>query len=227
MNINCVTKYIHNTRIRYKQRLVYCSLALITLVVYLPSLNYPFQFDDLRSIANYAQLKFYTFIDLFFTNSRWICTLLNSFLCQYYDSNIVICRAINISIHLLSGYLIFCLILKLTSKTSRYNLYLATITSLFFLLHPVQTQTISYVIQGQLEGLASLFILGCLTSFYFYTQAQTNKSKLFSLVILFSLLFCATGTKEIAIITPVLILLTDWFWLAAGDIKKIKKRNNS
>ncbi len=224
MNINYITKYMHNTISRHRQNLIYCSLTLITLVVYLPSLKYPFQFDDLRSIANYAQLKFYTFASLFFTNSRWICTLLNSFLCQYYDSDIAICRAINIGIHLLSGYLIFWLILRITKNTSQNKLYLATLTSLLFLLHPVQTQTISYVIQGQLEGLASLFILGCLSSFYFYTQAPSTKSKITNLVILFSLLLCATGTKEIAIITPVLILLTDWFWLASGDINKLKKR---
>ena len=40
------------------------------------------------------------------------------------------------------------------------------------MLHPVQTQTVSYVIQGQLEGLAGLFIMAIVLSFIF--MATTN-----------------------------------------------------
>ncbi len=86
-----------------------------------------------------------------------------------------------------------------------------------FLLHPVQTQTVSYVIQGQLEGFSSLFILLAITSFYFYLNAKKPILKIFSLISILFFLVSAASTKEISIIAPFLILLVDWFWFTPNN----------
>lgn len=200
-----------------KYFITYCILALITFIVYLPSLPYPFQFDDLSNILNYTKLKSATFNNLFLAHSRWLCTWLNTLLYHFFDSKPEICRLVNILIHITNGSLIFWLCLKFKHKTIKQNYYLATITSLFFLLHPVQTQTVSYVIQGQLEGLCSFFILLTIISFWYYHQAKTIGAKILGLSFIASCLFNATSTKEIGIITPFLILLVDWFWLTTGE----------
>ena len=118
-------------------------------------------------------------------------------------------------------------LLKLTKKTSFYYqkaFALACTTACLFLLHPVQTQTVSYVIQGQLEGLAGLFIMAIALCFIIMT---TTKNKLLSYIlgaIICILGYVSCGTKEIAIMSPIMLLLIDWFFIAQGDLKKIKKR---
>ncbi len=93
---------------------------------------------------------------------------------------------------------------------------IATLNYVLFLLHPVQTQTVTYVIQGRFEGLATLLILG---SIYFFLQ-QTYQSYASS----FLCLFLAFGTKEIAIIAPLLIFMIDLAWLNNFSLKNIKSR---
>lgn len=226
VNSSSIFKFCAKHIALYKNFIIYCILALITLLVYWRSLYYPFQFDDLPNIVNYLNLKSTTLNSLFFTHSRWFCTALNRFLYQHYQSDPFICRAINLAIHLTSGLLVFALISKFKSKNTQLNQinYLAVLTTGLFLLHPVQTQTISYVIQGQLEGLASLFMLSTILAFYYYTQAKHVFLKILNFVCLFIFLILATSTKEIAIVTPILILLVDWFWLAQGDLDSLKKR---
>lgn len=200
---------------KYRLPTIYGILALITLIVYLPSRAYPFQFDDLPNILNYSKLKFENFWSLFFTGSRWLITWLNCLIYQYTDSNLIVCRLVNIAIHITNGAIIFWLCLQFKHRLIKDNFFLAIFTTVLFLLHPVQTQTISYVIQGQLEGLCSLFILLSIASFICYVKAKNNQQQIFNLFLLFIFLLLATSTKEIAIITPALILLYDWFWLTS------------
>ena len=103
-------------------------------------------------------------------------------------------------------------------------LILAILTSALFILHPVQTQTVSYVIQGQLEGLAGLFVIAMTTIFLAaqYTESFTKKTLLTILLFVLAVLSC--GTKEIAIVSPMIILLTDWFFVAQGNWGLIKSR---
>ena len=54
----------------------------------------------------------------------------------------------------------------------------------------------------------------------------TTKNKLLSYIlgaIICILGYVSCGTKEIAIMSPIMLLLIDWFFIAQGDLKKIKK----
>jgi hypothetical protein len=97
---------------KYKYLITYCILALITFIVYWPSQNYPFQFDDLPNILNYSKLKMASFSSLFFSQSRWLCTWINCLLYKYYNSAPSACRTLNILVHVFNGALLFWLILK-------------------------------------------------------------------------------------------------------------------
>lgn len=205
--------------IKYKNFITFLILALIALFVYLPSRSYHFQFDDLPNILNYTKLKSETFWSLFFTHSRWLITYLNCLIYQFCGSEPTVCRLINIAIHITNGALIFWLCLQFKHHFIKNNFFLATLTCLFFLLHPVQSQTVSYVIQGQLEGLSSLFMLLAIASLIYYNRAKQFKIRMFGLILIFSFLLLATSTKEIAIITPILLLLFDWFWLSPNYLQ--------
>ncbi len=205
-------------------------LILITGIVYYPSLKYSFQFDDGPNITKFFNIRHFSFWDLFLTGSRWISYWLNTINYKIGGFNPLVYRVVNLSFHLITGLLVFTFIYLILNnlKTNNYlkqNAFkIAILTMTIFLLHPVQTQTVSYIIQGQLEGLASLFVMSILILFIFWSQTKNFfiKYLLFCLIILFSAF--STGTKEIAIVSPFLLMLTDWFFIAQGNWKSYKKR---
>jgi tetratricopeptide (TPR) repeat protein len=232
------------------------TLVLATILAYLPSLHYPFQFDDLGSIVHYFGIRNQTFHDLFFSGSRWISYWLNTVYYSIGAFDPFSYRVGNLIIHIGNGLLIFFTLLMAlkatapkstspnstalkpisltnlisTSWFSANAFYISITTSLLFLLHPVQTQTVSYVIQGQLEGLATLCILSMVLCLIFFVHAQSWFGKMSSATALCLSAALSTGTKEIAIISPLLLLLVDWFFLArlrAKSDKTVLEQHNN
>lgn len=211
-------------------------LALVAAAVYYPSLSYNFQFDDLASIVKYFDIRQKTLSELFFSGTRWVSYWLNTLyyaLAKHFFGdgfNPFIYRLGSVAIHLLTGILIFFIILvalrqrKDWSFLRDYAFSIATLTSALFLLHPLQTQTVSYVIQAGLEGMAGLlvscmvllFLLRAVTPYAFLRYILTG--------LFFFAGFLACGTKEIAIVTPLLIMLIDWFFVAQGSWSSFKQR---
>ncbi|HAB54228.1 MAG TPA: hypothetical protein DCE80_18950 [Ignavibacteriales bacterium] len=206
------------------------GLAIITFLVYFPSLYYAFQFDDEPSILNFYHIRHKTFSDLFFSSSRWVSYWLNTIHYKLSQFEPFVYRRTNVFFHCLTGVLIFILLsslLKLRAKESwlhKYNYLIAGLTSGLFLLHPVQTQTVSYVIQGQLEGLSAFFCFAIAVCFFYFTQVQSLILKVFLTLLITSLCVIGCGTKEITIILPFLIPLIDWFFIAQGNWHALKKR---
>lgn len=205
-------------------------LSLITFVTYIPSLYYSFQFDDLANIVKFYDIRHKTLQELFFSNTRWISYWLNT---QYYKIarfDPFYYRLGNVLFHCITGILVFFVIyyalsgLRKNSYIQERASLMAGIASLLFLLHPVQTQTVSYVIQGQLEGLAGLAMMSMVLCFLWFTRVTNFTAKSILLIVLCLLAFLACGTKEIAIVSPFLLIIVDWFFVVQGEWQQIKKR---
>ncbi|MGD1997960.1 MAG: tetratricopeptide repeat protein [Candidatus Dependentiae bacterium] len=206
------------------------SLLFVTFLAYFPSLFYPFNFDDIANITRNFNIRTFDVWHKMLTYRRWFGEWLNALVFRIDGFNPTYYRLCNIAIHILTGLMVLLLInrlLKLLPKEStshRYRWPIAALTSTLFLLHPVQTQTISYVIQGKLEGCASLLMLA---SFYLLLHVITSQSKLTrNLSLTGALLFSAVacGSKEITIMAPLLFLLIDWFFVAQQQWSELKKR---
>ena len=203
-------------------------LGIITVFFYAPSLHYPFQFDDIANITK----RFYIRFDMPFTrwisSTRWVGESLNMLNFKLGRFDPFFYRMFNLIIHIAVGLVIYFLIKTLcrcwNNKPFFYeNAHLiAFASSLLFLLHPVQTQTVSYVIQARLEGLASFFVLLTVLVFVsaFLATKQLTKIGLFLLGCV--LLFLSSGTKEIAIVIPFLLILVDWFFVSQEQWAKFK-----
>lgn len=202
-------------------------LGLLTFLFYYPSLSYPFQFDDISNILKNFNIRFFDPSRYFF-RVRWLGDLLNSLNYKLGGFEPFWYRTTNVIIHCLSGVLLFYLIYLLASKATQHKFLkkngaiIAFLSSALFLLHPVQTQTVSYVIQARLEGVAVLFILLTLLLFCASSWTTSFGVKLLCRALLLIASFFTCGTKEIAIVTPLLAMLIDWFFIAEQDIKKFK-----
>ena len=204
-------------------------LTIITFLFYYPSLHYPFQFDDLANITKKFAIRNDNPIARFF-NSRWIADWLNRMNYELDRFNPFYYRLFNLFIHITAGILLFYLLLTLLKKLERTSFFyknsnlISFATAGLFLLHPVQTQTVSYIIQGRLEGLASMFIIANLLILInaFSTKNNILKIALFIFSIFISIL--SFGSKEIIVITPILLFLCDWFFLSNSKWENFKPR---
>ncbi|MFC1894354.1 tetratricopeptide repeat protein [Candidatus Dependentiae bacterium] len=204
-------------------------LSITTFIFYYSSLTYKFIFDDLPTITkNFHIIRDNNSIfNTFFSSNRWISRTLNRFLYRHWQTNTFPYRILNLSIHIIIGILIFLLLLKLISNFNKSpflqkNAFLiSTITSGLFLLHPVQTQTVTYITQMQLEGLVTLFTFIILLSFTYAIETKSIFIKTSLYILSFSLTALSAGTKEIIIVLPFLILAVDWFFIAQANSKKI------
>ncbi|HJZ24228.1 MAG TPA: tetratricopeptide repeat protein [Candidatus Babeliales bacterium] len=209
---------------------VFISLAVVITFFYWPSFFYPFQFDDNLAILKQFSIRLPGFFDHFLTNSRWVGNWINSLNFAFGKFDPFIFRVTNIIIHIILTWGVFLLSFLLLQRTQnisftkQYSLFISIIVAFLFGLHPVQTQTVSYVIQGRLEGLSALFIIYALICFIVMTQVQLKLARSVLGLAIFSLLFFAYGTKEISIVAPILFVLVDWFFVAQGNWSEIKKR---
>lgn len=205
-------------------------LSLITIIVYHGSLRYPFLFDDLPNIVNNYEIRATTPSQLWFSNARWMAKLLNYFTFVNWKLSPFAYRVIDLIMHITAGALIFALVLLLCSKSKKnkfvqkHALLISTLTSALFLLHPVQTQTVTYVTQIRLEGLALLFTLVIMLLFSLAVHSANLWTKIGLGAGCVFLVPFAAGTKEIIVVLPLLLMLIDWFFLAEGDYKVFFKR---
>lgn len=205
-------------------------LSILTALVYYPSLWYPFQFDDIANIEKKFAIRFDNPLSRWWTNSRWFGDWLNTLNFQVGRFDPFSYRLVNVSIHILTGLFVFLLIFNLCKMLKKkpfivdHALLIASTTMALFLLHPVQTQTVSYVIQARIEGLAVLFVVAALYFFIQMTIAQSYLAKGISFGTFGLLALLSCGTKEIVVVLPLLVLLIDWFFVAEQEWSRFKVR---
>lgn len=205
-------------------------LMISTVITYFSSLWFPFQFDDIANITRKYSIRFDNPLGRWWGSTRWVGEWINTINYKIGGIEPFSYRLFNLIQHMLAGLIVFYLILSLFAHAKRYTflhanrLYLAFTTAGLFLLHPAQTQTISYVIQARLEGLATMFVL--LTIFLF-VRAEMAKETVWKIV-LYTLFFASMGlscgTKELVVVLPALLILIDWFFLSEQDWEKFKPR---
>lgn len=205
-------------------------LAGLAWLFYYPSLSYRFQFDDVANIQKMFHIRSLTFGESFLKNPRWLPFWINAINYRLGKFNPFYFRLFNVWFHIFTGILLFYVIylalwqLRNNSFFKQQAYAIAYASAALFLLHPVQTQTVSYVIQGRMEGLAGLFTIALVLCFLLITHFKSLFMRSMLTLLLFALALFASGTKEIAIIAPALVLLTDWFFIAQGNWYDLKNR---
>ncbi len=205
-------------------------LVFLTGLMYWPSLNYPFQFDDIANIAKRFSIRTENTFSVWARNTRWVSDWLNNLNYRLGGFDPFWYRAFNLIIHLTAGIIVFfltyalCNLLEKKQFFVKNALYISFTTAGLFLLHPVQTQTVSYVIQARQEGLASLFVLMTLLA---YIKTMTTSHRMARLAYgswFVSAALLSRGTKELVIVLPFLMLLVEWFFVAQEDWQVFKRR---
>ena len=219
-------KWFENTGI------VALLVSVAGFLVYFNSLNGEFQFDDEWAIVSNSFLRA---IRNFFDFNYWLNVQKRpvaffSFALNYLFNgyNVEGYHLINLSIHILTGITVYGFIKELirTRKIkygSENNKYLLPVLAAFvFILHPIQTQAVSYIVQ-RMASLATLFyILACFS--YLRARRITNNDGVSIRAVLYYVLtglsvYAAIFSKQNAITLPLMIMALELYFVRDGNGK--------
>ena len=210
-------------------------LAVAVIFIYAETLSGPFIFDDRNNIRDNPHIRISQITWSGLTSAavdspshhRPVANI--SFALNYYmhGYNVVGFHAVNIIIHIISGILLYFLV-QTTFRTpalqSRYERYkwISFFCAAIWLFHPLQTQSVSYIVQ-RMNSLAAMFYI---LSFLCYAQLRVHpqdrrKWALLSGCILAGML--ALGTKENAATLPLFLLLYEWYFFRDLSLKWLKE----
>ena len=128
---------------------------------------------------------------------------------------------VNVLLHITNGFLLYFLLFLL-----KYPKVVAFAVSAFFLIHPVQTESVAYI-----SGISDLtYVFFCLLSFILYVQsAQPHRVRTNLVLYVGSLFFFWIGllTKEQSVVLPLLIILYECCWKSLPGVTDFSKSNGS
>ncbi|MBA4387874.1 MAG: hypothetical protein C0404_07825 [Verrucomicrobia bacterium] len=198
-------------------------LCLVGLVSYLNTFNSPFLFDDFQTIVNNPSMR-QGWQVLFCPRPVGDLTFrLNYAVGQL---NVADYHLTNIVIHLLAGLLLFGVIRR-TLLLPRFAGafegpagWLALVSAAMWLVHPLQTQSVTYICQ-RYESLMGLFTL--LALYGFVRSGDSARPRLWVDMALASCIL-GMGVKQNMLIVPILILLYDYVFVAVSMSELIRTR---
>jgi len=197
-------------------------LTALGIAAYWNSFDVPFVFDDFVSIQrNFAVRSEYFNWNLL--SLRAVLYLTFTFNYWWTGQAVWSYHLVNLAMHVINGVLLFFIGLRVFRQVDRdeqrCRLY-AFVAASFFLLHPLQTESVTYI-SSRSELLSTGFYLAGFLLFVEYPVQKIG----FLLTLLVAVPFVlALGSKETAISLPAAIFLYDFIFLSGGSLKPMFQR---
>ncbi|MFH1202121.1 MAG: tetratricopeptide repeat protein [Candidatus Omnitrophota bacterium] len=216
-----------------KDHLAIILIVAVSIIIYFNGLGNPFVFDDLHTIVRNNYIKEPNKIALLF-NSGFITSsdpvqgirplLMLSFAFNYFFGgfNPIGYHITNIMFHFLNGIVLFFL-LKFFLRENYF--WPAFLSALLFIVHPVNTEAVGYI-SCRSSLMAGFFILLSLLAYVSRDKFAKPKDSYLYAISLISFIF-ALLSKEIAIVTPAILLSYDFIFNLLDNKKSSRNRLRS
>ncbi len=192
--------------------LIVAGIAAVTaaLAAYAPALNGPFVFDDqylpffsprfgeqplwavIRGVRPFLMFNFWLDNKLVGAEPFWY-------------------HLVNLLLHVFNALLVFLVARRVFSRSGAAAVrarWLAVFAGALFLLHPLATESVSYV-ASRSECLSVFFFYAALAVFLFRRSEAISWKEAGAVLLLYA---AAASTKEHTVALPAVLLLTDWFF---------------
>ena len=129
---------------------------------------------------------------------------------------------VNLAIHFVNTALVFLVLLRILRGSGwigRKSRVASAIGALVFAIHPLQTESVSYV-AGRSESLAALFLLLAYVVFLYRRKEAISWWEAALVLVLFG---AAVKTKENAVALAPILILTDLFWPQAFSLRGLRR----
>ncbi len=208
-------------------------IAAAGLLVFLTGLSAPFILDDVRAVARNPQIRGFwppsRFFDRGFestTSSRpaLAASLAASFALGGADP--AVHRAVNIGIHVGAAWLLYGILRRTLSGpvlSARYGTSgptLALAAALFWTVHPVQAESVTYVVQRAESQMGFFYLLALYALVRGASSARPAAWQVLSVVSA----ILGIGTKEVAVTIPAVLLVYDRTFLAGSFGGALRRR---
>lgn len=203
-----------------RNRTVLLFFTLIGLILYLNSLNAPFHYDDIYFLKENLGIKSFSLfwqrlsgnISALFNGRPF---LLLTFLVNYKLGGLQTLgyHLLNVSIHIGNAFFLYLILRKYVASDDEKELSLKTVlASVLFLIHPICTESVTYISSRSSE-LSALFVL---LSMYCFFRATEHRLRAGPYLLSVAFFILGLMTKETAIVLPALLLLFDYFFISKG-----------
>lgn len=197
-------------------------LCVVTFCAYSNTLQSPFVFDDTGNIIENTHIR-WDHLSLenvmkvatqSLSKNRPVANI--SFALNYYFDGYDVAgyRLVNVLIHIASGIFLFFVVKATLTLPSvpigaHRSRLIPFFTSLIWLLHPLHTQSVTYIVQRMNSMAAMFYILALLL----YIKGRLSAKKKWGITLFISSFLAgvmALGSKQIAATLPVMILFYEW-----------------
>ncbi|MCA9407155.1 MAG: tetratricopeptide repeat protein [Candidatus Omnitrophica bacterium] len=208
------------------------SLLFIVVVflIYSHILHSPFQFDDVWFIVDNYTIRDIKNLPLIWEGvlaypTRFITFFTFALNYHFHQLDVFGYHLTNVLIHLLNGGLVYWLVQQLCAATvtlkNKKEEGVALVSALIFLVHPVQTQAVTFITQ-RFACLAALFYL---LSLCFYIKGRSLSSKNIHYFVGAGLAaFLGMLSKEMTLTLPLMILLIEYCFFKPQKFKRFKSQ---
>ena len=196
------------------------SVFLGILYLYWPALHGHFVFDDLslpfcQVIRDGPLWEWVTGVRPVLMFSYWLNY-------HFFGEGPFSYHFVNLLIHAANTGLVFLVLSRLLTKAGwakQKTVLAAVLGTLVFAIHPLQTESVSYV-AGRSESLVSLFLLLAYTVFLYRRNESISWRESLLVLVLFGV---ALKTKENAVSLAGILVLTDLFWPTPFSLDGLKR----
>jgi tetratricopeptide (TPR) repeat protein len=202
------------------------SLSLLILIAYSNAFWGSFHLDDFVEIVRNERIK--DIGDIFEVLKGRRGVAMATFALNYAIGGLDVFgyHAVNTAIHIISSILAYLLLfktLRLAGLEEGGGRRVSAVVAFMFALHPIQTESVTYIIQ-RMEGLMGLFfLLGILL----FVKGSESRSPLRQ-TLWYSGVMASYGlgfySKEIAVTMPVAIAMYDVFFISRFSLSGLLKR---
>ncbi len=199
-----------------------CAAAMaVAIWAYTPALHGPFLFDDQAlpffspRFAEQTLLEAVRGVRPFLMFSFWVNNRMagvEPF--QYHLWNLIL--------HLANALLVFLIVRRLLAHTGaegRRREWIAAFAGGVFLLHPVQTEAVSYV-ASRSETLSAFFFYAALAVFLYRRTPEISWARAAAVIAAYG---AAVSTKEHTVTLVALLLLVDYYWNPGFSLSGIRR----
>ncbi|MEQ1829127.1 MAG: tetratricopeptide repeat protein [Pirellula sp.] len=215
-----------NSKIRARKTALLAAITAVAIVAaYSNTLQVPFLFDDIPRILEERQIRnWWPPQEVMRNSNRPFAHYTFAINYAAHGYQVLGYHATNLAIHILSAWVFFGIVLRSLMRGSidipKRAIWMAFFAALFWCLHPLNTQAVTYIVQ-RLESMMGLFYL---LTLYCFIRAQSSIRP--TLWLLLSILACSVGMgcKEVMATAPILVLWYDRAFIASSWSELLRTR---
>ncbi len=198
-------------------------VLLIGGIAYGNTFDVPLVFDDFLSIQRNSTVRFGDYLDEVILGSRSLLYL--TFTINYVLSGQDVWgyHLVNLILHLANGLLMLLvagLVLRKVIDDERLVRWYAILAAGFFVVHPVQTESVTYI-SSRSELLSTFFFLG---AFLLFIKTPKERIGFLLSLAVASVLFLGLLSKETVITLPAVLVVYDFIFLSGGSLRSVVSR---